>query len=403
LTNVVFFEGFDSGPGDDLWETNGTVSGTFAIGGIANAGVVGASAGGLGPIFDLAAFGDGVLFQGFDANSGYGLWTSNGTAAGTVEIGGLDNAGVTGAYSQGLDPSSITVLGGQAIFLGDDSNYASKYAQSLWMTDGTNSGTTEIGGLGNAGIADKYASGWNPAGFTAIGGEVFFTATDSVDYTGIWVTNGAAAGTIEIGGLKNAGIAGAPTTAFEPSAFLSLGSKALFENSGLWVSNGTAAGTTEISTVVGLDLTVVGNEGYFSGDDSSGDPTLWETNGTAAGTIEIGGVANAGVSGADSKGLNPCNFTALGNEVVFTGSDASGAQILWITNGSATGTVEIGGLANAGVNGAVGASGLAPQTFASLGDNVLFTGQDSSGQWASGSPTGPPAEPSRSAASTTPA
>jgi hypothetical protein len=205
-----FFEGFDSGPGDDLWETNGTVSGTFAIGGIANAGVVGASAGGLGPIFDLAAFGDGVLFQGFDANSGYGLWTSNGTAAGTVEIGGLDNAGVTGAYSQGLDPSSLTVLAGQAIFLGDDSNYASKYAQSLWVTDGTISGTTEIGGLGNAGIADKYASGWNPAGFTAIGSEVFFTATDSVDYTGIWVTNGAAAGTIEIGGLKNAGIAGAP-------------------------------------------------------------------------------------------------------------------------------------------------------------------------------------------------
>jgi hypothetical protein len=92
-------------------------------------------------------------------------------------------------------------FGGKALFSGLDST--SFYG--LWVTDGTAAGTTEIGGLGNKGIGGQYFAGFQPEGPTALGGKVFFAATDSLNYQGLWVTEGTAAGTIEIGGLRNAG------------------------------------------------------------------------------------------------------------------------------------------------------------------------------------------------------
>ena len=51
---------------------------------------------------------------------------------------------------------------------------------------------------------------------------------------------------------------------------------------------------------------------------------LWVTNGTAAGTTEVGGIGSAGINGVNSAGLfGPGSypfFTVFGNEVLFHGS-----------------------------------------------------------------------------------
>src|SRR5206468_10603405 len=96
------------------------------------------------------------------------------------------------------------------------------------------------------------------------------------------------------------------------------------------------------------DFTVRGSEILLAGDDASDHYNLWETDVTAAGTIPIP------VSGAYSSGLfyittdlldtaggfNP-HFTVFGNKALFVGTDASGHDNLWVTNGTSAGTSEL--------------------------------------------------------------
>jgi ELWxxDGT repeat protein len=380
MENVVFFNGIDGSdqPGNDLWVSDGAAAGTFAVGGARDSSVAGASGLGLDP-FDITAFGDGVLFDGFNPQDQHplGLWFSDGTAAGTYEIGGPNSSGLAGAPSgpegtpsQGLEPSDITVFGKKALFLGFDSDDD----DGLWVTDGTTSGTSELGGLRNSGVAGAYFAGLYAANLTPAENKVIFVGRDTDDYTGLWVTDGTTSGTVEIGGLKNAGIAGAPSGGFVGSlAMESFGSGVIFSYAGLWVSDGTAGGTVEIADNPVADLTVFGTKALF---DAGG---LWITDGTAAGTTEIGGSANAGITGASPLGLGPSDFTVFGDKALFLGSDSTHHQGLWVTDGTASGTTEIGGLQNEGISGASD-NGLFARNFASLGTKVLFTGTDPSGQ-----------------------
>ena len=66
-------------------------------------------------------------------------------------------------------------------------------------------------------------------------------------------------------------------------------------NSGLWETDGTAAGTFEIAGIAGVadtgidpsDITYLNNEVLFAGVDQRHAVGLWATNGTGAGTIEL--------------------------------------------------------------------------------------------------------------------
>ena len=83
LPNVVLFQGTDTTNTQGLWETNGTASGTFLL-------TNGPNAYGFRPsgssLMDLTVFNNQVLFGGRDATSKFELWTTDGTAAGTVEL-----------------------------------------------------------------------------------------------------------------------------------------------------------------------------------------------------------------------------------------------------------------------------------------------------------------------------
>jgi ELWxxDGT repeat protein len=136
------------------------VAGTVEIGGLDDASVKGAPPLGMEPDY-FTVVGDKLLFRDLDATSGTGLWVSDGTAGGTTEIGGLCNGGVSGAELGGLDPFAIGSIGDKALFNG----YDASGQQSLWVTDGTAAGTVEIGGLNNAGIKGAAPGGLAPGLF----------------------------------------------------------------------------------------------------------------------------------------------------------------------------------------------------------------------------------------------
>ena len=259
-----------------------------------------------------------VLFNSPNPDEEPGLWETNGTAGGTFEITGINGA----ANNADVDPQYLTVYGSEVLFEGTDSSGEF----GLWVTTGTGATTYEIGGVGSSSIPNANPTGLGPGYFADYNGEVLFRGEAGVagdDVPGLWITNGTAAGTFEIGGAGNAGIANA-------------------YGGGLLPSN--------------PDFTILNGVALFNGEDNNGQVGLWETNGTAAGTFElapIGGAAFApGSAPVAEYDIQPRFMTILGGEVLFNGADQEDTPgSLWETNGTAAGTLEIGGQGNAAIAG----------------------------------------------------
>jgi ELWxxDGT repeat protein len=338
LRQTALFNGTDTSGNNGLWITNGTAAGTHEVTGISGAYSGGLFSAAMFTTFDLffAVFNGEVLFNGTDTSGNNGLWITNGTAAGTHEV-----TGISGAYSGGIffnAPPDFTVFNSEVLFEGADASGGF----GLWMTNGTAAGTTEVGGIANSGVSGASSFGLDPFYFTVFNGEVLFAGLDASEQTGLWITDGTAAGTMEVGGIANSGVSGASSFGLDPVDLTVFNSEVLFAgldasvNNGLWVTNGTAAGTFEVIGISGAysggvcneefggppDLAVFNGEVLFNGRDTSGNNGLWITNGTAAGTTEVGGIANSGVSGANTGGifnfLSTPDFTVLNGEVVPT-------------------------------------------------------------------------------------
>jgi ELWxxDGT repeat protein len=132
---VLFFSARDPKHGRELWKSDGTVAGTKMVRDIVP-GVAGSR-----PEEITYAIGQQgssphnrvlVYFSAHTAASGWQLWKSNGTEAGTVMITDVNPGPV------GLRPYAIAPLTGTtAMFSGDDG----VHGREPWVTDGTTAGT----------------------------------------------------------------------------------------------------------------------------------------------------------------------------------------------------------------------------------------------------------------------
>jgi ELWxxDGT repeat protein len=359
----VLFDGVDASGDRALWVTNGTAAGTYELTGIMYTGP-----NGLVPV-GFAVFNGEVLFEGQNTSGNAGLWETNGTAAGTHELTGID-----GAYTgvPGLSPLDFTVFNSEMLFDGIDAS--SKY--SLWVTNGTAAGTDELN------VSGTYTGtfGFFPLDLTVFNGEVLFSGVDASGNRGLWLSYGTASSTRELIGISGAYSSGVFANGALGPFLTVFNGEVLFagedasDDYGLWETNGTAAGTSELTGIAGAapfglffaaqpvepNFTVFNGEVLFEGNDVSGHLGLWVTNGTAAGTDELTGISGAYTGGA---GLSPSGFTVFNGEVLFEGEDTSGYVGLWVTNGTAAGTKEIGGTSNSGIHGA-NSSSFSPGSFA---------------------------------------
>ncbi len=402
MARKMYFLAYDKANKPDLWVTDGTT--TEAVGGVSDLGVADAGPG-LGPN-NLAIFGQQMIFNGTDSlvgANGNGLWLTDGTAGGTSEVGGANNgvtSSITNASPNGLSPQTIVAFGGKALFFGVD---AADFT-GLWVSDGTTGGTLELGGLENGGIVGK-ATNLSPSNFGAFNNSVLFDGYDANGFHGLWISDGTSGGTTELGGLDNQAIFDSSNSNFQATDFITLDARELFDapsasgDSALWITDGTAQGTKEIGGVnnagiIGANDTDLGaglsgaikfgNRIFFGGSDNDGGVGLWATDGTAAGTTEIGGLDDAGLAGAPinqhpgANGLDPANFAVNGQQLLFAGNDSLGFREMWVTDGTAIGTAEIGGLGDALLSH-VAADGLNPQNITPLGNGkAVFIGYDDS-------------------------
>jgi ELWxxDGT repeat protein len=154
---------FGGTTGSELWKSDGTAAGTVIVKDI-NPGTANAVP------QSLSVMGNYVYFSATDGVAGTELWRSDGTAAGTELVKDIwegSNAGGTP-----IEESGIVNNGVHAYFFAEAPNDTGGNDQEIWRTDGTAAGTVQIGiaGLHSQDFCDNCIT---PA-IVIAGNRVFF-------------------------------------------------------------------------------------------------------------------------------------------------------------------------------------------------------------------------------------
>ena len=372
--------------GPELWVTDGTYGGTYAL---KDSGVNYV----LAPLY-LTYLGNGkMVFSAYDSTNGQELWVTDGTSAGTHLLTNI-NPGSTSS-SPGGDAHSITYLGGgthKAVFTAEDGKGLGYGNYDLWVTDGATTSLLKYAPDPNN--PTIYRVPYNTHDIAALGnGKALFDASDNTGNYGdeLWVTDGTGAGTRRISDIYS-GFAGS-----NPRYITPIGNgRALFaatdgNSSGdhgteLWIAGSTPGGAMYTTMVQDINLgpnanggtigsyphhfTPLGNgEVVFSANSGNGYQ-LFVTDGTAPGTAAV-------LDNNSAKVNVPYNFAALGNgsnKAVFASDDGVHGTELWVTDGvsGASHTYQI-----ADINAGPAAS--TPHDITALGDGrALFAASSNS-------------------------
>jgi ELWxxDGT repeat protein len=302
LDGVLYFAGCQGNGCNQLWRSDGMVTGTtLVVDFTANP-----------PLGQLTPFRGELYFFGpltIDAHNA--LWHSDGTSAGTVPLTVL----------AGQTPSDLAAAASQLFFVTDD---GTQLPYQLWVTDGT-------------AAPHPFARFASAGELKAEGDQVYFAASDGTHGDQLWVSDGTAAGTMALTGFTNLHPFDLPF-APSPDQLEPLGSRLVFfatdgiHPPGLWATAGTPGSTVPLcpGTCGPLDerrlwrigqrivaLTGSADDGYM----------LWGTDGTAGGTLLLKQLCSAAC--IDRPYVQP-----IGAELFFEPDDG----VLWQTDGTAAGT-----------------------------------------------------------------
>jgi ELWxxDGT repeat protein len=216
--NTLYFKR-DTGVIQELWKSDGTTDGTVLIKTFSF---------GFPALSEAAAFGDSLYFRVNDPVTGYELWKTDGTSAGTVLVRDI----VPGVGSS--LPQSLTVAGGWLYF--------TKAAPTeLWKTDGTLGGTQVVvlPGLAIGGL--NY--------LTAIGNNLYFSASLFRAGQGLWKTDGITTGTVLVKDFCVSPFCGSNPVQLTRAANLLyfIAWDGLPPGTALWRSDGTTSGTFRVA------------------------------------------------------------------------------------------------------------------------------------------------------------
>jgi ELWxxDGT repeat protein len=403
---TVYFRADDGSHGNELWKTDGTPQGTVMV---RNHHLHHNSFGSpyaLEPskLTDV----NGVLyFAGEDDPSSLdaGIWRTDGTAAGTMQVLNLNTYFAFGQYNpeklfalngqlyfveerpaatttslyrlgagnneiliyQDLSViSDVVVIGNVAYFMGQPNAGPTAVGTELWRTDGTNAGTYVVKDI-NPGNGPS-----NPEWLTNVNGTLFFSAWDGVNGGELWKSDGTAAGTVMVKDLY----AGDNTTNEKPTQLVNVNGTLFFNGLNittgreLWKSDGTEAGTVLVK-----DISAGGGSGNpFSLTDNNGQllftyiNALWKSDGTSAGTVEV-------------KNFSSCQqitpLPASPGQVVLYANEANNGE-LWKTDGTAAGTIMLKNIAPDNPDGVYGAIGGYPRvdnSFAFSNDKFFLSAE----------------------------
>jgi ELWxxDGT repeat protein len=369
---TAFFEAADAEHGYELWKTDGTAEGTSLVKDIYPGRASSEPYGG------VTVFGDRVFFAATDADHGRELWVSDGTEEGTqlvVDLAtgltdGFDPSTLSsGRVPAGSSPRGLTVFEDELYFIASVGNELDGFESQLMKTDGTAEGTSVV-----ATGAERVF---------VLNDNLFYTTFDGMsDETSLW----------SLGDTED------PVTTIAELFFSSgvtvIGGQAFFsaytpsEGSEPWVTDGTANGTFMLVDAVavtdgdeGDEFPVIDDSNptaftafdgaiYFTTNSfqlatRTFDSKLWKTDGTVEGTELVKGGFKSYIG----------ELAVIGDRLVFGADDGVSGDELWQSDGTEEGTTLLLELApGEGTDPETGSFPLSgnPSGFTQLGDNLFF-------------------------------
>jgi ELWxxDGT repeat protein len=192
-------------------------------------------------------------------------------------------------------------------------------------------------GLSASLVADitPGAASSSPYNLTTVNSTLYFGASDPTNGSGLWKSDGTAAGTV----LVKQGLV--------PSKITALNGSAIVVSSGqLWVSDGTPAGTVSVGktwqTRFQTQLAVVGGKAFFTNFDTD-HWDLLTTDGTVGGTTKVKSFpvpySLIGIRDTHVPNLpGPTWLTDLNGTLYFAAYDSTHGTELWRSDGTGGGT-----------------------------------------------------------------
>jgi ELWxxDGT repeat protein len=308
--STLYFSANDGVHGRELWQTDGTSSGTVLVKDLVPGG-------GAGDPRDYAILPSGEVL--FVAQSG--LWKTNGTAAGTVAIDPTNTLNLDFDRTSFTRVSGLTRLGSRVLFAGGPQG-GSFGTTELWSTDGTLANTVPLRQSGGAAVD-------SPRDFTVV--------TE-------FVTTPTSPGVPSSPGLPGFGGTGPSTVTFSTDiAFFSAAG-------GLWrMVDGTSTVPELVSPIAPSGALVAfglfstgdsfsstsGSRLVFAGDDGTTGTELWSIEGrssSVASPTPIRNINQTTVSGFEN-GSFPADFRVAGSNLFFTADDGINGRELWKYDG----------------------------------------------------------------------
>lgn len=184
LNNILYFSAYHQGTQKtDLWRTDGTEDGTYALGSDNNVCC------GLQPEY-VTAFNGMILFSGVGETSGRELWKSNGTDAGTTLLMDINSGPASSNPRKITDASALGGLA-DAVFVADNG----VVGEELWKTDGTAPNTVLIEDIHPGPAGSDIDLNAHTDHFTILYEHLYFSANDGVQGQELWLSDGYSTGT----------------------------------------------------------------------------------------------------------------------------------------------------------------------------------------------------------------
>ena len=308
-------------------------------------------------------FGSKIYFRASDDAFKTELWVTDGTSVNTSLVADINTSGPSSPnhlfvfdgelYFTVLDGTStqIWALNGETPtkFTTNNSGgfaspaYPHVTATGVYMrvNDGNGNEPAFFDGTGNATEIIDIGPGSgmivmsDEENIELLGNKLFFEADSSGSDDEMWVSDGTAVGTFQVGFTNPSG-AGDPDYFEVHQGDMFFGSEDA-DGYQLWKSDGTVVGTVLVSDMNSggngavENLYSDGTNLYFSATNGTDGEELWIYDGTSASMLKD--INSTGDS-------TPDNFIALDGKVFFTADDGSGIK-LWVTDGTSGGTESV--------------------------------------------------------------